>query len=300
MEGTGTNYTYYPEAAYVGPDRFTFRASDGQAWSREAVVTLRLTDQNTPPRAREASLQVRLNTATNLVLRADDDENDPLTFHILTPPAAGQLSGTPPHLLYTPLADYLGPDKVVFRVDDGEAESEPETVFIEVVQPNQAAIIRDQTLSVPIDQPTLLRLDVSDRDHDPLQGVILKGPRSGRLFGSGTNFTYVPKPGFAGADSFTYRVWDGLAYSAVARVSLNVDPPPPPTGPVFTKVERREGGFVRLHLELERTAQVRIEASDDLREWILLATLQPSGTTLTYDDAIADRRTRFYRAVQAP
>lgn len=300
LEGTGTNYTYYPEATYVGADRFTFRASDGQAWSREAVVTLRLTDQNTPPRAREAALQVRLNTATNLVLRADDDENDPLTFRILTPPAAGQLSGTPPDLLYTPLTDYLGPDKVVFRADDGEAESEPETVFIEVVQPNQAATIRDQTLSVPIDHPTLLRLEVSDQDNDLLQGVILKGPRSGRLFGSGTNFTYVPKPGFAGADSFTYRVWDGLAYSAVARVSLNVDPPPPLAGPVFTKVERRDGGVVRLHLELERTAQVRIEASDDLREWILLATLQPPGTTLAYDDVIADRRTRFYRAVQAP
>jgi len=41
--GTSGAFTYTPTAGYVGPDSFTYRASDGQDWSSPATVTLTVT-----------------------------------------------------------------------------------------------------------------------------------------------------------------------------------------------------------------------------------------------------------------
>ncbi|MGO8658895.1 cadherin-like domain-containing protein, partial [Rhizobium ruizarguesonis] len=64
-----------------------------------------------------------------------------------------------------------------------------------------------------------------DADGNSLTPLLVAGPANGTLtLGAGGTFTYVPKANFFGADSFTYRVSDGIAVSNVATVTLTVTP----------------------------------------------------------------------------
>src|SRR5258705_37191 len=67
-----------------------------------------------------------------LQLSATDANQGPLTFAIVTPPANGMLSGTPPKLTYTPNKDFFGLDSFAFRARDGETDSPPAVIVIEV------------------------------------------------------------------------------------------------------------------------------------------------------------------------
>ena len=49
LSGTAPNLTYTPTAGYIGPDSFTFRASDGQATSAPAAVDISVTHVNHAP-----------------------------------------------------------------------------------------------------------------------------------------------------------------------------------------------------------------------------------------------------------
>jgi len=56
----------------------------------------------------------------------------------------------------------------------------------------------------------------------PLTYSVVTQPKSGTLTGTAPALIYTPNPGFVGTDSFTYRVYDGTAYSASAAVSVIV------------------------------------------------------------------------------
>jgi len=56
----------------------------------------------------------------------------------------------------------------------------------------------------------------------PLTYSVVTQPLHGTLTGTVPNLTYTPDQGFTGTDSFTYRVYDGTAYSAPAPVQIIV------------------------------------------------------------------------------
>ncbi|MFC7474898.1 Ig-like domain-containing protein [Dankookia sp. GCM10030260] len=58
-----------------------------------------------------------------------------------------------------------------------------------------------------------------------LSALLVSGPAHGSLaLGADGAFTYVPAPGFAGTDGFTYQDSDGLLTSATTQVTLTVTP----------------------------------------------------------------------------
>lgn len=68
--------------------------------------------------------------------------------------------------------------------------------------------------------------NASDPDGDPLSYRIVAPPSHGTLTAYlGGAFTYVPNPGYIGADSFTYQVFAGGEGSNIATVDLNVEGP---------------------------------------------------------------------------
>ena len=58
----------------------------------------------------------------------------------------------------------------------------------------------------------------------PLSFTVLGGPSNGTLSGTAPNLTYVPAPDYAGADTFTFQVNDGITASNPATVSITVNP----------------------------------------------------------------------------
>lgn len=293
----GTNVIYTPEAGFVGEDRLTFRASDGKEESVAGEVRIRVTDENTAPVSLSEVLTVPRNRSSVIQLHATDAENNPLTFMVVTNPVHGRVEGSPPQLTYTPPTNFRGLDRLWFTARDRALTSEVAVVHLLVRDPNTIPTVTNQTVMAPRDQPTRIRLEARDGDGHLLQSAILKGPRSGRVYGSGVDYTYVPGSGFEGRDSFSYRVWDGFALSAEAIVTLVVEGPSA-SPPEFVGIEVTPNG-IELAIQADPGLAMRIERSRDLRTWTVLGTVSSGPGATRWLDTTLDETPRFYRVVLA-
>ncbi|MFY0575128.1 kelch repeat-containing protein [Cystobacter fuscus] len=90
-----------------------------------------------------------------------------------------------------------------------------------------ALVADDQWISTRKNTPATVTLSASGTEGGPLDYAIVTGPASGRVEQNGASVTYIPHPGFAGSDSFTYRASDGVSQDSVATVHLQVINVPP-------------------------------------------------------------------------
>ncbi len=90
---------------------------------------------NTPPVANAQTVNLPAETAQSITLVGTDNENDPLTYRIITPPTNGALTGTPPALTYTPNPGFTGTDSFTFVANDGKVDSTSATVTLQVTAP---------------------------------------------------------------------------------------------------------------------------------------------------------------------
>jgi hypothetical protein len=113
---------------------------------------------------------------------------------------------------------------------------------------NDAPVAVAQARSLAEDATRAIVLTGTDVDGDPLTFTIVSPPTRGVLIGTAPNVTYGPAPNYNGPDSFTFRVNDGLANSAVGTVSLTVTPvndaPVAQTGSFTTRPVTPYSGFV--------------------------------------------------------
>jgi len=87
--------------------------------------------QNTAPVAQDLTVPAPNGVPVDLSLVATDAEaGTSLTYVIVTPPAHGTLSGTPPSVRYTPNPGYVGPDSFTFRARDCGLDSNVATVTL--------------------------------------------------------------------------------------------------------------------------------------------------------------------------
>ncbi|MDB6134023.1 MAG: repeat containing protein [Verrucomicrobiales bacterium] len=123
VTGSAPNLYYKSDADYSGPDSFTYVARDYTSTSAPAVITINVLPVNDAPAAAAQTLETNEDTSLPVVLTGTDAENDPLTFEVAAPPAHGTLTGNAPNLVYTPAADYFGPDSFSFIARDGTLAS---------------------------------------------------------------------------------------------------------------------------------------------------------------------------------
>ena len=89
---------------------------------------------------------------------------------------------------------------------------------------NHSPVAGNQTLSVYEWTPLAITLAGSDADGDPLLYSGADCPKHGVLAGIGANLTYAPYASYYGPDAFTFVANDGMADSAPATVTVNVQP----------------------------------------------------------------------------
>lgn len=224
LTGIAPNLTYRPAADYHGPDSFTFTVSDGQATSAPATVTISVTARNDTPVARPLTVRTDEDTQVLVTLSGTDADGDTLSFTVASSPGHGMLTGTAPHLTYTPEPDFHGVDSFTFTVSDGQATSAPAVVSISVSSRNDAPVALANFVTLDEDTPTSVVLSGRDADGDTLTYTVVSSPSHGTLTGPAANLTYTPAPDYQGPDSFTFTVSDGQATSAPATVTLSVLP----------------------------------------------------------------------------
>jgi VCBS repeat-containing protein len=81
------SFSYTPNANFNGTDSFTYTASDGQADSTVATVTLTIRPVNDPPVADDDTATTQKNTAVIILVLANDSDADdePLTITSVSP-----------------------------------------------------------------------------------------------------------------------------------------------------------------------------------------------------------------------
>lgn len=294
LSGAGTNYVYVPARDYLGDDAFTFQVSDGKDESAPGRIHLRVTDENTAPVARSGSASTKMDQALSLEVDAEDAEGTALQFKVVEGPIHGRLDGVGPRFTYVPALHFVGGDRFSFKVSDGELESGVATFVIEVRPLNSVPVATNQSVVAVQGRPLQFGLRVTDADGDALTTVILKGPRHGRVFGAGTNWTYSPNPGYSGSDLFTYRSWDGHAYSRETQVLVQVQGTGPDAGFGIREIGASTGGMIELLMVAD--SAFSLESSTNLVDWVPLAKLQPMGPTTRFSDTNASGLSaRFYR-----
>jgi len=231
------NFTYMPDANYMGPDSFTYRASDGLELSNVATVAINVSGVSDAPIAASNNYSLAGNTSLSTpapgVLSGDTDgDGDTLTALVVANPAHGTLTLQPNgSFTYTPTIGYAGTDSFTYRASDGQLTSNIATVTLTVIGVNPPAAVANsyqayKNTPLTIAAPGLLAND-SDPDGDALTAALVEGAAHGTVVVSGNGgFTYTPAANYVGADSFTYRAFDGYAHSNTVTVTLNVVEPP--------------------------------------------------------------------------
>ena len=224
LAGTAPDLTYTPGLNFSGEDKFTFRVSDSSLAATVATVTITVRPINDPPTAETKSLTVAEGRPGQILLSGTDVDNASLQFAVISGPAHGVLSGSPPVLTYTPTPGYNGPDKFVYAAFDGESISPPAVATITISSENDVPVAIVGAATVDEDGSVAVSLGGTDADGEALTYSVTAAPAHGRLSGTAPNLSYTPDANFHGTDTFTFTVSDGLTASAEATVMVTVRP----------------------------------------------------------------------------
>jgi serralysin len=119
-------------------------------------------------------------------------------------------------------------DTFQVQVTDEHGAFDTETVTVTVHGTNDAPVANADSYSINQDTPLIVAAsgllgNDTDLDGDQLSATFFSGPSHGLLtFNADGSFTYIPNPGYSGADSFSYVANDGAADSNVATVDISI------------------------------------------------------------------------------
>jgi VCBS repeat-containing protein len=171
-----------------------------------------------------------LRVAAPGVLANDADaEHDALSAQLVTGAAHGAVAlladGS---FTYTPDPTFSGADRFTYKATDGHAESNVATVTITVRAVNRSPLAKDDSYTTTKNRAFFIAAPgVLGNDMDPegarLTARLVRGAAHGVvLLQADGSFVYLPRPGFTGTDSFTYRAGDGVNTSNAATVTIHV------------------------------------------------------------------------------
>ena len=146
LSGTPPNITYTPPTGFNGVDSFTFKATDGMASSvLPGTITITVGSGgdgggpgNQAPTANGQSVSTAANQPITIILTGSDPEGSALAFSTFSSPTRGSLGPIIPissnnaTVTYTPFTGLSGLDTFQFTVNDGQLDSTPAAVFIDV------------------------------------------------------------------------------------------------------------------------------------------------------------------------
>ncbi|WP_199524821.1 Ig-like domain-containing protein [Pseudoalteromonas sp. bablab_jr011] len=222
LTGEGPEYTYTPNINFVGTDQFTFSVNDGEEDSNTATITITVTPVNDAPIAFAQTLTTAEDSPLLITLSGADVDGDVISIGQFTSSSNGVISGEPPTVTYTPNPNFFGNDEFTFTVSDGDLESEPALVRINVTPVNDAPVAENENWETLENTVLLAKLAALDPEADVLSFEIVTQPNNGIAVLAGNQFTYSPNAGYFGPDKFTFVARDQELTSNLGQITINV------------------------------------------------------------------------------
>jgi len=198
-------------------------ASDGEVFSDIVMVEVKPPmKENHLPKANDLLFTTPEDTVFNGALRGSDEDGDFLKYLLVSLPEHGTLSGSPAHLHYTPDPDFFGEDKFYFKTNDGKIDSPLATVTIQVEPRNDAPVVKALHETMYEDATLQLTLKGTDKEGDSLHFLLTTLPKYGSATITGDQLVYIPKKGFSGRETFSYKANDGMTDSKEENITIDV------------------------------------------------------------------------------
>jgi hypothetical protein len=187
------------------------------------------------------------------VLTNDIDPNgDVLSVRsVITPPAHGIAAVSSPSIVYIPALNFFGQDSLEYKVCDSRNPSLCDTawVYYTVNLINHRPLAEQDTTSTYMNTSVNVSVTTNDfePDNDSTTLAIVTPPIHGTALQVGNSYTYTPTPGYAGDDTFYYRVCDVMNPTAtycatytqqcdVGMVSIHILHHPPHVPPTYDTI----------------------------------------------------------------
>lgn len=230
------SFTYTPQADYAGGASFDYVANDGALDSNVATVNIEVTPVNDAPVAVADAYSVDQDLTLNIpapgVLANDSDvDGDSLQALQQASVTQGSLSlAADGSFVYTPNADYSGPDSFTYVASDGSGGSSAVTTVNITVNAaaNVAPVAEDDYATTVRRRTVTINLAANDTDVDgsvdPATVTIITQPRRGVVVNLGNGrVTYQSNLNRAGSDAFSYQIADNdgaVSNTATVRVDI--------------------------------------------------------------------------------
>ncbi|HEY0189253.1 MAG TPA: Ig-like domain-containing protein [Cellulomonas sp.] len=222
IDASAGTATYQPGANYLGTDQFSYQtcAPDDPTNCATAVVTVTVVPDNHAPLAPTLALETTVGAAIDGSPAVSDPDDDLTTITAVYPASHGTDAVSGSDVAYTPEPGFAGSDSFSYTVcDDGQpmlCSTGQVTVLVDPV-----AV--DDTATTAAGTPVTVDVTANDLGTvaDP---VLLDAPAHGTVAATDGALAYTPDDGFAGVDTFTYRVCaaDGSSACADALVTITV------------------------------------------------------------------------------
>ncbi|MBA4388177.1 MAG: hypothetical protein C0404_09365, partial [Verrucomicrobia bacterium] len=206
------------------------------AWGGNAKTLVLTVFANQPPAASNQTATV-VESGEALIYLAWGDPDTPLktdhTFTILSGPSRGSLQSYNTRNNTTAYPDYwyyraavgAGTDSFTWKCRDADNDSNVATCTISVTT-NRPPTANNSSNTVNTYTRTSVYLSKSDPDSGQTHThMLVSGPSHGKLeaLPASSSWYYTSNVEFTGADSFQWRVSDGVATSGVATVTITVN-----------------------------------------------------------------------------
>ncbi|MBF4601095.1 tandem-95 repeat protein [Frigoribacterium sp. VKM Ac-1396] len=217
------SYVYTPATGFSGTDTFTYTATDAEGQKSTGIVTIVVV-----PDAVDDVTSTKAGTAVTVAAPGvlGNDLGTDLRAELVDAPAHGTATiaagGT---ITYTPADGFSGTDQLTYRATDPSGGSDVATVTIHV----GPIVVDDSPVGGTVaDQPLVVDAEHGVLSNDKgtgLTAAVTDQPKAGTVtMGPDGSYTYTPKPGTSGKDTFGYEVTDGAGQKGTGTVTIVVAP----------------------------------------------------------------------------
>jgi VCBS repeat-containing protein len=239
------SFVYMPEANYNGVDSFSYRITDVDGDTSTATAMIMVNPADDFPEAVNDIYTTNEDTVLSGSVSANDTPSGDggNVWSLESGPTHGTLALNPDgSFLYTPAANYNGPDSFTYKITDADGDSSTATAMITVNPADDfPEAVND---SYTTNEDTVLSGSVSANDIPSGDGgnvwSLESGPTHGTLaLNPDGSFLYTPAANYNGPDSFTYKITDVDGDTSTATASITVNPvnDPPQANPDINSVK---------------------------------------------------------------